>query len=273
MEEYITDIKTIQALNLELMIEFDQFCREKKISYYLGGGTLIGAVRHKGFIPWDDDTDIMMLRKDYEKLLSLKDEFENKTSHRQIVSIRDKTFARDYARYIRKDYHKEEAYVVDDDCPYVGMDIFPIVFVPDTKIVYLLYEKIYYFFRVLMSAATSKTNSGLSRNKKVFKNLIRPLAKVIGKFRLAYLCEKIGMLFDSRRHKYVAAVSGMAGTKERWLYRDCKEKIELQFEENLFWAPANYDIYLRNIYGGYMELPPEKDRKTHSIRVRKIEWD
>lgn len=269
--DYITDVKIIQKLNLDLMCEFDEFCRENKIKYNLGGGTLIGAVRHKGFIPWDDDVDIMMMRKDYERLLSLRDKMRNKYPLRQIVSIRDKTFARDYARYIRKDYYKEEMIVDLDDCPYIGLDIFPIVFVPKNKILYLAHYYLYYFFRVMMVAATSQYNTGTSKRTQTFKNIIRPVVKKIGKFKIAFLCEKIGMMTDRTCKTCVAAISGMAGKKEKWLYKECKAQMQFKFEDQYFWGPRNFDIYLKNIYGDYMKLPPEDQRKVHGMKIKKID--
>lgn len=271
MEEYITDIKQIQSLNLEMMKEFDCFCRKNSIKYYLAGGTLLGAVRHKGFIPWDDDVDIMMLRKDYEKLLSLKSKLKKDNPERQLVSVRDKTFARDYARYIRKDYYKIEDFVEEDDCPYLGMDILPIVFVPQNSFLYWLHVKFYYIFRTLMSVAASQANTGSTKMKRLVRNSLRPIAKLIGKYRIAKWCEKIGSLYHKRCKKCIAAMCGMAGLKERWMYNDCVEQIELEFEDSVFLAPRNYDIHLKNIYGDYMKLPPENKRITHGIKIKKIE--
>lgn len=62
---------------------------------------------------------------------------------------------------------------------------------------------------------------------------------------------------------------GMAGLKERWMYNDCVEQIELEFEDSVFLAPRNYDIHLKNIYGDYMKLPPENKRITHGIKIKK----
>lgn len=269
MGEYITDIKKIQQLNLEMMKEFDCFCRKNNIKYYLAGGTLLGAIRHKGFIPWDDDVDIMMLRKDYDKLLALRTQIIRENSDRQIVSVRDNTFARDYARYIRTDYSKIENFVEEDDCPYMGMDILPIVFVPSNNFLYWLHVKFYYIFRMLMSVATSQGDTGSTKLKKIIRNILRPFTKVLGKYRIAHLCEKIGSLYNNKCKKSIAAMCGMAGLKERWLYSECKEQIELQFEDTIFFAPLNYDIHLKNIYGDYMKLPPKDKRVTHGIKIKK----
>ena len=270
MEEYINDIKKIQKLNLEMMKEFDHFCKKNGIKYYLAGGTLLGAVRHKGFIPWDDDVDIMMLWNDYEKLISLKEKLVDEYPMRQLVSVFDHTFARDYARYIRKDYSKIEDFVEEDDCPFLGMDILPIVFVPKTDWLYCLHVKFYYIFRTLMSVATSKRGTGSTKKKQTVRNLLRPLAKVIGKFRLASICVKVGGIYNLSCNKCIAAMCGMAKLKERWNYAECKEQIEVEFEDTHFSAPKNYDIHLKNIYGDYMKLPPKEQRVTHGIKIKKM---
>ena len=67
----VTDIKEIQKMQLDILVEFDKFCRDHNLKYFLAYGTLLGAVRHKGFIPWDNDVDVCMLRDEYEKLIKL----------------------------------------------------------------------------------------------------------------------------------------------------------------------------------------------------------
>ena len=96
------ELGELHSLLLELLIDFDKLCKDLDINYYLSGGTLLGAVRHHGFIPWDDDADVMLLRKDYELLL--KASMNMRINNRKIFSLNNKTFARDYARFVRTDY-------------------------------------------------------------------------------------------------------------------------------------------------------------------------
>ena len=115
---------------------------KNNIEYVLGGGSLLGAVRHKGFIPWDDDADVMMMRDQYERFLDLAYE-QGVGENRKVVSTRDKSFARNYARYVRTDYRKDEEQFVSDDCPWVGIDVFPIDYVSSDIKDFQLYTELF----------------------------------------------------------------------------------------------------------------------------------
>ena len=117
MEKLLT-LQEMQQVYLELLGEFDLVCKEHGLRYDLCGGSMLGAVRHKGYIPWDNDIDLSMPRPDYERLLSLK--LEGKLclpERRGLVMDRDKTFPRHFARYVREDVKRVTDMAEEWDCP------------------------------------------------------------------------------------------------------------------------------------------------------------
>ena len=118
-------LEETQAACFEMLVELDAIFRKNGLRYDLCGGTLLGAVRHKGFIPWDDDIDIAMPRPDYERFIELVTSGAIALpEQRQLLSSRDGSLMRHYARYVRSDIMRDAAYATDDDCPYISLDIF-----------------------------------------------------------------------------------------------------------------------------------------------------
>lgn len=269
-------LKELQELTLDLIIEFDAFCQANDIKYTLAGGSMLGAIRHKGFIPWDDDMDVMMLREEYNKLLEAaekaskvsKDSEKGLKPNRKFVSLYDHTFARNFARYVRCDYTKHEEGFVEDDCPWIGIDIFPIDFVPgDDK--FKKQVKQIQFWRKMLLFSLTVPNSGKSKAKKIAKNIIRPFTKAVGSFNMAHKMDKIAMRYDEGDKTYIAAICGMYGDRERWKLEEYLPQIRVPFEGVLLPIPKNYDIYLCNLYNDYMKLPPEDKRKYSCAIVYK----
>ena len=261
-------LRELQEITLELLKEFDSICEQHNIKYVLGGGSLLGAVRHQGFIPWDDDADVMMLRSEYEKLLTICHTMKLGTQ-RKFISLKDKSFARNYARYARTDYHKNEEGFEESDCPWVGIDIFPIDYVTENDKLYKKQVKKLAFLRKLLLSSVTVTGSGTSFIKKIGKNILRPITKMIGSFRLAEAMERECMRYNDGDKIYVAALCGMYGLRERWKKEDFDPIIRIPFEGYMFPVPKNYDIYLTNLYHDYMEIP-SKDKVINSENYEKV---
>lgn len=263
------ELREVQLKVFEALKEFDAICRENNIDYRISGGTLLGAIRHKGFIPWDDDADVMMLREEYDKLLSLKEKL-NLPENRELISLKDRTFPRNFARYVRKDYIKQESMFEEDDCPWIGVDIFPVDFVPNDK----RYEKQVsqvVFLRKLLLTGVTKKGTGKTKGKTIIKDIMRPFAKMMGSFRIAQKMEKIERRYNGIEKDYVASIAGVYIKGERWKHEDYLPSTEVEFENFMLKAPANYVTYLTNMFGDYMQLPPEDKRKYGTAIVYEIE--
>lgn len=250
-------IDELRKIQLNILTIVDSFCEENNIKYVLAAGTLIGAIRHKGFIPWDDDIDIYMPRPDYERFLV---EFNDYNSRYKAISIEsDKKFLYQYAKIsdqktilienVRNSYELG-----------INIDVFPIDGIgnDDTK---LLKKQI--LLRYMYDVKIIK----FSKKRALIKNIILLAGKVI----LAGVSTQTivkKMITNSKKYDYNEAdkvcvlVEGLDNNKvyDKSVF---SETITTQFEGSFFKIPKGYDEYLKGAYGDYMKLPPEKDRVTH----------
>lgn len=268
----VLTLEEMQKVNLEMLYEFDKICKENNLTYSLAGGTLIGAVRHHGFIPWDDDIDINMNRIDYEKLMELYSKNEiNLPEHREIISNRNGTLARHFARYIRHDVKRISEYSSDDDCPYIGIEIFVEDGVSSNKLLFDIQILRIKIVRKLLLLSLSKPDVS-SRGKVIalLKNIIRPILKKVGSMKIATHLEDICKKVNFNKAKYVAGLNGMYGKKEIWLKEEMLPIVYLDFEDGKFPCYKNYDKYLSNLYGDYMKLPPKEKRQPHNDKGYRV---
>ena len=224
-----------QLRMLEILKIVDGICRKHKISYWLSSGTLLGAVRHGGFVPWDDDLDIEMLREDYLKLIPiLKKELPNNLILQDgeveekypylFVKVRDKNSL----------IKESNGYQLKNEGLFI--DIFPLEksFYP----LFVIGHKMYMFlcFRFYSNDIVYKFNYS------ILQKIIYPFFRFLSSFKSD----------DVLRHTY-----GMGFRKSR-NENDIFPLIELQFEGYSFYAPKNYDVYLNKMFGDYMNLPEIK---------------
>lgn len=268
----ITELKELHQIELDMLKEIDRICRRENIQYYLAGGTLLGAVRHKGFIPWDDDIDIAMARDEYERFLKVM----KKEKHSYY-----KLFAMEY----NKEYQYTFAKVVDTrtrlveeigkDLPDMGVfiDIFPIDGMGNDKrkAMRRLMKIIRLRSRIIESALKEDEIKNKEQNlkNKIIKETANLIIKLLGIRRCYFMLLRYVKKMDFRSSYWIASAVGGAGIERELVERKCfDDLIELEFEGCKFFAPAGYDTYLKNLYGDYMVLPPESDRVTpHRGRI------
>ena len=256
----ITDIQELKNIQLDILKYVDNFCQLHKITYFMCGGTLIGAVRHKGFIPWDDDIDIMMKRDDYERFIEL--------------FSKEKSYYKVYSHHIQKKYPHAYAKVADDRTVLlnningaiemgVNIDVFPIDDLPDNeKIIKNLFEKSFSLNRKL-----SLKQIKISTNRSIIKNIILLIGRFIYSFTKVHkvivsLNENATKYRGSNGMKCADLVAGF-GYKEIQDRSNLSKAIKMKFEDTEFMAPIGYDKYLRGMYGDYMTLPPKEKRTSH----------
>ena len=254
----ITDLSELQGLELAIMKKIHAFCEENGIRYYLCFGTLIGAIRHGGFIPWDDDIDIFMPRPDYEKFLAL---FPQKMQEYGLGLANHLTKPY-FGRCITKIYDTntvlyEPQYKTDDPIG-VFVDIWPLDGFPGTKSKMKRVARRAVFLKKLILASSSR----LRKENGWKKNLLILLAKPFNPKKLVKKLDALAKSYPYETSPYIKAYSGIhvLYTREEW-----EKRILVPFEDTQLYVPENYDELLRRVYGDYMKLPPEEKQQPHHI--------
>ncbi len=256
----------IQDVLFGYLLEVDRICRKHNIKYFLGGGTLLGAVRHGGFIPWDDDADIMMLREDYDKFLEVaQNELPNGLTLQ--TSKTDKYCHYPFAK-IRID---STMFATKFSKTHEGMnngmafDIFAHDKTADSHIGQTLHVQ---FTLLIRSMIFNKWNKRKIDNKKKFQSFVANILKVIFPIRLSeWIQYKIFKLFKHKKNaKYLYDGMGRNIRNGAFPKYYLDEVIYVNIKGHDFPIPKEYDKYLTYLYGDYKQLPPASRRRTsHSI--------
>lgn len=252
-----------KELMLKMLDKISEFCAEKNITYYLGFGTLLGAVRHNGFIPWDDDIDILMPRSDYETFIK---EFSKLEGNYKVGSLNTDGHHYCWAKVYDDRTVKFEFGVNYKRCrPYgIDIDIFPIDKLPsnisDSEIDKYFKEVKNTYYQLYF--ANSKLIYDRINIKRIIGCLVYGLVgKIYGNTRLMKKFNDISTRYSNLEDDYKLMVTDLS--KPIFLQEDFKEKIELPFEDRIYFCPSGYSNILTAMYGDYMQLPPENKRVTH----------
>lgn len=259
--------RDIQRHELNILIAVKEICNSHNLKFYLAGGTLLGAIRHRGFIPWDDDIDICMPRPDYEKFISL---WPKMNQIYVLKSDRLNNWDAPFTKVIDPTTQIESVY--DERKGSLWIDVFPVDGLPsDVKKVENVYKQCN-FYRKLLMIAHARLGEGTSQIHKYGKYILKPIAKLIGTDYFSKKLEKIACQIPYESAKYVGIVTwGLYGVGERMLKSEFEKEVEVEFEGYKMPAFSCWDSYLHGIYGNYMQLPPLEKRQTHDMIVYKKE--
>lgn len=266
VEKYGIKMKLDEVQNAayDILVYFDSFCEEHNIQYMLAYGTLLGAVRHKGFIPWDDDIDVMLTRPNYCKLVKAFESEKYLYNRYQFVSIHNND---EYFAPLAKIYDSKTKVVQhygQIEKPEIGLyiDLFIIEALPINEKKQIECFKEADKLRKAWGLSCRKF-SAKSKNiiTAVIKTIISVPFRIIGYRYFAKRLDSLCSGFDYESSQQVAVmVYGEGRKKEVFDKKFYDERTQVQFNAKLFWAPLKYDIYLRQIYGDYMKLPPIEQR-------------
>lgn len=268
----IESIEELKKIQLDLLLVFHRFCVEHDIKYSLAAGTLIGAVRHKGFIPWDDDIDVYLLRDEYKKLIEV---YPRKSINNcSLVSMeRDNNWHRAYAKF----YDSRTLMMEKTKSRYegigVGIDVFPVDDVPDNQEEWKRYNKRRIFLRNIMSVKTMAFSAKRNILKTAFLLVGQFLLLPVSQKALAKILDKYGQKYNGKGFRHVYENNpGVYNSKHAWLKKDMEQFLDSEFEGYQVKIMAGYDDYLTTIYGNYMQLPPEEKRVSHHtfVAFRKV---
>lgn len=255
-------LRQLQLIQLEMLIEVDRICKKCDIHYNIIAGTLLGAVRHGGYIPWDDDADVALLRPEYEKFRQACETELDKSrfyfqDHRNTPGYRW-----GYGKLRRKDtlFLREH----QEHMPYeqgVFIDIFPLDGVPDSYGMRCLTNFQCFCIRKILWSAVGKFAD---------KNpIMRAVFSVLSTIPVYWVFSYYHCLIEAGNKKRTTMVRILLfptpnreyGYYRRWY----EESAELEFEQYLFWGIKEYHDYLCFKFDNYMTLPPPSQRKVHPV--------
>lgn len=254
-------LEELKSLQLDILKRIDLFCKENEIHYSLAFGTLLGAVRHHGYIPWDDDIDIMMLREDYERFVAT---FQD-TYTRVIDYNNNSLYNLPFAKVIdNRTVLKEDSTIKAEMGIYV--DVFPVDNMPDDETAC----NIFYQRKKILNLIHDVKILTFSRHRSIWKNLILAFGKL---FFCSIDCHQLTLRIAkfSQRYKdsdcHRVAVFATTDNKKRWIVEKSifNSFINISFEGRYYSILSEYDKFLTAIYGDYMKLPPIEQRVSHHV--------
>lgn len=259
-------LRDLQLCQLDIALEIKRICEKNNIPYFLIGGTLLGAVRHKGFIPWDDDLDIGFLRKDYDRFLEV---CKTELSEEMFLQTwdTDEYYGLPFGKVMLKGTRfRESANGTAAAQSMIFVDIFPYDDMPENgfklKVQFLIEE-----MSKKLLLYKYGYDMGQRSDHKMFHKLLRFVSRFFSKKFLKkaiYNAQtKCNNLATSRAINY----NGAYRDKEWLRVQESIELTELVFEGYEFSAPKNWDELLKNMYGDYMQLPPEDKRGNRHAAV------
>lgn len=251
---------------VEMLRFIDEFCEEEGIEYFLNCGSVLGAVRHEGFIPWDDDIDIMLPRDSYEKFCA-----ELKKRTELPYFLQDETNETNYFCLFAKLRKKDTVFVEKDSVGAyenngIYIDIFPLDYTDEVES--FGYHLDALRIRLIKQTLRFRYCKGKYDKSRKLHYIIHFLATIPYYFRSRdYLFKTANKLMkkrNSKSKKYVVSYAGIYGMeKETFPYDVIFPAVRKSFEDSKYPICNDYDSYLKQYYGDYMKLPPEEQRHTH----------
>ena len=265
------DLRKVQLAQLDLLKEVDRICKKNAISYFLTGGSALGAVRHSGFIPWDDDLDIGMLRAEYERFrVACSSELDNDYEYQDWDC--DEGYGLCFAKLRIKGTHFVEKQTVDSSADNgIFIDIFPYDKVSQSiSIEKRDCRKLYLWKRVILAK-----KGYLPVEDSIYRKLTYILLKRFYPANVDKVKKRIlGLALNNQRAdtNYVVTYGGAYGywkerIKEEWV----SSTVNMKFEDTVVPVAKGVKYYLTQIYGNYMELPPI-DKRENRHGIIELDW-
>ncbi|MEG2184652.1 MAG: LicD family protein [Cloacibacillus sp.] len=269
------ELKILHQRMLELLNEFERLCNILEIQYIAIGGTLLGAIRHHGFIPWDDDIDVALKREDYEKFLNLAARELGKEFFLQTFETDPGTTAYQAKLRLNGTLFIESSTIKRNMHQGIFLDIFPLDEIPrngdESK---KFCRQCFFWEQLFVAKNTYKTMGSVDDLKGLMRAAIRAALFVLMRpIHKKFIYYKL----DTTLKRYRDCGSGKLTLPSGYGYKKYLTTSEIypitrqEFETTTICAPQDYDVFLHRLFGNYTQLPPEKKRYGH--RPYKIKLD
>jgi lipopolysaccharide cholinephosphotransferase len=256
----------IREIEIDILDHIVEFCSNNRIQYYLAYGTLLGAIRHKGFIPWDDDIDIIMPRPDYERFIALFG--SNSSSY--VLYKQQQDYIYPYAKVARNDTILIENIATNSTIG-VYVDVFPLDGLPSDYNLFKKHQKRIQFNKDILSVK----RMCFFKRRSLLKMMILPFLRILslfysGKF-LRYRINNLAQQYKYEESEYVGNIIWGYGLK-CWFKKEIFDEVaSLEFEGKIYNVPIGYDALLKGLYNDYMKLPPaEKRISNHNYKAYRL---
>ena len=267
----IRALEDIHAVNMKLLYEVDRVCKKYGIRYYLDSGTLLGAVRNKGFIPWDDDIDLVLERSEYDKLLAVADEFQGNF---EFIRPDGHHFFLDCISRIAYKHSQlhtpcEEDHYYNDYYNRLFVDLFPLDHFGGGFRGKLQIFKLKMLYGMAMSRRHSINYSKYGFAEKLTVAVLATFGKLFSLERIMRRYEKIAIRYNNRPAEFLLSSHYPLPDIGRLFPAKAFEKSDIvTINDANFPAPAGWDDVLTQLYGDYMSLPPVEQRVPQHANLK-----
>ena len=261
-------LKEIQQTELKILVFFRDFCKENNLKYFITAGTLLGAVRHGGFIPWDDDVDAVMPREDYDRFVKLM----RRNGAGEFIFQDGKT-DKNYPIYCPK--LREKSYIVREELFGQALenngcyiDILPLDGCPkDSRKANAFFDLNVFLTTALIKKVNPKYTVGYTKKK---VRMVHAFTRWLPKGVIRLLRELLRR--KNANGELLCTVDGAHGYPNEVYERQWfSDSVPMEFEGEIFSAPIGWDKLLKNMYGNYMEPPSEQEREGHFMTIERAE--
>ena len=262
-------IETVEQkqIMIKLLKYFDEICRDNNINYSLIGGSLIGAIRHHGIIPWDDDVDVILTKENYKKIMTVL-ENESNSKYKLLNSKTCSNYYLPFPKLIDRETYVVEPQMLKQIDEYgIFIDIFCYIDIPkEEKEKIKIVRKIKLINSLLSRKKIDLKNENLKQNfLRINKNII---SKIIGYRKLLKIINSTYNKMEQLNSKYLISNWPIYPIeKEIQLKENTIEYVDVQFENMTAMIFKNYDEILKTTFGNYMELPPKDKRVSHGLEA------
>ena len=258
------NLRKLQMVELDILKTVVEICEKHDLKYYLIGGTLLGAVRHKGFIPWDDDVDIGMPRADYEKFLKIFSSLQSDSISLMHYKYNPNAYTY-YAKAVNNTTKVKE--INADKSSGVWVDIFPLDAIPSNIFLRTAYSISLQLWKYVFRIFNLDVNKKRPWHKQIIVNSLKLL---FGNFTLKQIFDNIDRILvngNRKKSQNVGNLMGAYGFREIVPNTYLGNGSVVEFEGLMLKAPQYYDDFLTHMYGDYMTLPPENKRGGHTLEI------